>query len=132
MEQELRNKDTGNAFTRYIKSFFHALDGIKYAMRYEHNLYIIMIATFVVILGGIFFKISITEWLFCISAIGLVMATELINSSIEAVCDLVTLKEHPLIKIAKDTASGATLIFSITSAIIGIIIFLPKIINLFC
>lgn len=131
MRQELRNKDTGNTLTRYWKSFCHALNGIKYAIRYEHNMYIIITAMIVVISGGIFFKISIMEWLFCILAIGLVMATELINSSIEAVCDLVTLKNHPLIKIAKDTASGATLIFSITSAMIGILIFIPKIINFF-
>ncbi len=127
MKQELRNKDQGNFFIRYIKSFFHALNGIGYAFRYEHNMYIILLATIVVLSAGFYFQISTVEWLFCIVAIGLVTATELINSAIEAICDRVTLKSDPLIKIAKDTASGASLIFCFMSVIIGLIIFIPKV-----
>ena len=56
------------------------------------------------------------------------MACEMINSAIEAVVDLVTLKDNPLAKIAKDTASAASLILSFVSLVCGIIIFLPKII----
>ena len=63
-------------------------------------------------------------------SIGMVSATEMINTSIEAVVDLETQKYHPLAKIAKDTASSATLIFSITAFIGALIIFLPKILEL--
>ncbi len=127
MKQESRNKDQGNFFIRYVKSFCHALNGLWYALRYEHNMYIILLATIVVISAGFYFQISTVEWLFCIVAIGLVTATELINSAIEAICDRVTLKSDPLIKIAKDTASGASLIFCFMSIIIGLIIFIPKV-----
>ena len=61
---------------------------------------------------------------------GTISATELINSAVEANVDLCTTKVHPLAKIAKDTASGATLVLCITSIVGGLIIFLPKIIEL--
>lgn len=127
MKQELRNKDTGTPVQRYKKSFLHAVDGIIYAMKYEHNMIIILLATLVTVSLGLLLKISTTEWLFCILVIGLVAGAEMINTAIEAVVDLETLKTHPLAKIAKDTASSATLVFSMTALIGGLIIFIPKI-----
>ncbi len=130
MKQVLRNKDSGSAWIRYQKSFFHAIDGIIYAIRYEHNMIIIFICSVLVFILGMLLNLNLQEWLFCILIIGLIMATELINSAIEAVVDLASPQFHPLAKIAKDTASGATLIFCLISLIGGIIIFLPKIMNL--
>lgn len=127
MKQELRNKDLGTPIERYKKSFFHALDGIIYALKYEHNMIIILLATLVVISLGFMLKINEIEWLICILIISMITATELINTAIEAAIDLETLKTHPLAKIAKDCASGATLILVIASIIIGLIIFVPKI-----
>lgn len=124
----LRNKDSGNAIERYAKSFLHAVDGIVYALRVEHNMIIIFTALIFVISMGHIFNINEFEWLFCIASIGLVAATEMINTAIEATIDLVTTEYHPLAKIAKDTASSATLIFCITSLIGGLIIFVPKIV----
>ena len=77
------------------------------------------------------FKISYLEWISIFLIIGLVIATELINTSIEATIDLITDQINPLAKVAKDTAAAAVLIFGFTAIIIGIIIFLPKIINMF-
>lgn len=127
----IRNKDKGNAFERYKKSFFHALDGFKYAFKFEHNVIIILIAAVIAVICGLIFHISGGEWLFCIVIIGMILATELINSSIEALVDLVTKEIHPLAKIAKDTASTAVLILCTTAFIGGIIIFVPKFIGLF-
>lgn len=131
MKQALRNKDTGNWLVRYYKSFMHALSGIGYAIRYEHNMIIIILAALVVVISGIYFHISLIEWLFCFLAVGLVSAVELINSAIEAICDLVTTENHPLIRIAKDTAAGASLILCTVAGCIGLVIFLPKIVSLF-
>ena len=130
MKRILRNKDAGNFLVRYYKSFCHALSGIWYALKCEHNMIIIFVAAIVVVTAGLFFNLSAYEWLFCIMSIGMVSATEMINTSIEAVVDLETQKYHPLAKIAKDTASSATLIFSITAFIGALIIFLPKILEL--
>ena len=125
-----RNKDKGNALERYSKSFLHAVDGLIYCAKYEHNIIIIIVVALLVTVFGFLFKISACEWLFVISMIGVISACEMINSSIEATIDLITTEIHPLAKIAKDTASSATLMLCITSLIGGIIIFLPKILSL--
>lgn len=126
-----RNKDTGTAIERYNKSFLHAIEGIIYCIRFEHNMIIIIIATILVTGFGLYFNISLYEWLFIISMCGGISACEMINSSIEAAIDLTTTEIHPLAKISKDTASSATLILCITALIGGLIIFIPKIIELF-
>lgn len=128
MKSVLRNKDTGNFLVRYVKSFMHAINGIVYALIYEHNMIIILLATIVTVSAGFYFEISSSEWLFCILIIGAVAASEMINTAIEATIDLATKEIHPLAKIAKDTASSATLILSITAFIGALVIFLPKII----
>lgn len=125
--KDKRRKDTGNCLERYKKSFFHALDGIKYAIKYEHNFMIIILAIIVTTIFGFVFKIGNYEWIIIIICFALVFGCELLNSAIEAVVDLETTKENKLAKIAKDCGSGATLIFSIMSLIIAFIIFIPKI-----
>lgn len=122
-----RRKDKGNFIVRYLKSLGHAISGIIYSLRYEHNMIIILLAMITTCVLGIFFNIKNYEWLFCISMFGSVAAFELINTAIEATIDLVTLKENPLAKIAKDTASSATLVLSVTAFCGAMIIFLPKI-----
>ena len=115
---------------RLVKSFTYAFDGLKYAFKYEQSILVHTLATILVIIAGIFFKISLTEWLVLALIIGLVIATELINTSIEATIDLVTKDVHPLAKVAKDTAAAAVLVFGLTAIVIGCIIFLPKILVL--
>ncbi len=123
----LRNKDTGNFFVRYLKSFCHAINGIVYTVLHEHNMIIILLAIFVTTIAGFYFQIKTYEWLFCIASFGAVSASEMINTAIEAAIDLETGKMHPLAKIAKDTASSATLILSVTACIGAILIFTPYI-----
>lgn len=123
----VRNKEEGSSFQRYLKSFFHAIEGFVYCVRYEHNMIIIIISTILVTLFGFLFRISAGEWLFVISMIGAVTACEMINSAIEATVDLVTSEINPLAKIAKDAASSATLVLSVTSLVGALIIFIPKI-----
>lgn len=126
-----RNKDTGTALERYNKSFHHAIDGIIYVTKYEHNMVIIISATILACIFGFIFNISLNEWLFIILICGAISACEMMNSAVEATVDLVTTEIHPLAKIAKDTASSATLVLCITALIGGIVIFLPKILALF-
>lgn len=125
-----RNKHDGTVLERYMKSFFHAIDGIMYCVKYEHNIIIILIATILAVIFGIIFNIDLYEWLFVIAISGFIFAMELLNSSIEATIDLITEEEHPLAKIAKDTASAATLILCIVAFMGGIMIFLPKVMGL--
>ena len=131
MDTDLRNKLKKKGIKRLVKSFKYAFDGLKYAFKYEQNITVHFIATLLVVIAGIYFKISTVEWLVLFLIIGLVIATELINTSIEATIDLITDKIHPLAKVAKDTAAAAVLVFSLVALAIGFVIFIPKIIGLF-
>lgn len=130
MDTVSRDKLKKKGIKRLINSFKFAKDGIVYAFKYEQNITVHSVAMLIAIIMGIYFKISVTEWLVITMIIGLVIATELINTSIEATIDLITEQKHPLAKIAKDTAAGAVLIFGITALIIAAVIFIPKIINM--
>ncbi len=130
MDSVSRDKLKQKGFKRLINSFKYAVEGIMYAFKYEQNIIVHTLVMILVIILGLTLKISIFEWLICLILFGLVIATEMINTSIEAVVDLVSPKIHPLAKIAKDTASGAVLIFALTSVVAGLIIFLPKIMEL--
>lgn len=126
-----RKKDEGTAIERYYKSFNHALDGVIYCLKYEHNMIIILSATIIVFIAGLYFDVTIYEWLFLLLICGAIAACEMVNSAIEAAVDLVTTQLHPLARIAKDCASAATLVLCVTALLGGIIIFVPRIVNLF-
>ena len=105
------------------------MDGLKYAYRYEQSMLVHVIAATMVIITGLIVKLNLMEWLICFILMGLVMATELINTSIEAVVDLTCPKIDPLAKIAKDTASAAVFVFSVVAFISGMIIFVPNVLD---
>ena len=130
MTTVFRDKLKQRGFKRLIKSFGYAFDGLKYAFKYEQNIIVHLIATIIVAIAGFLLQISLFEWIIIVMAVGLVVATELINTSIEAIVDLSCNEINSLAKIAKDTAAGVVLVFAITAAIVGLIIFVPKIIEL--
>ena len=114
----------------FYKSLGYAISGIIQCIQKERNIKIHLVFMFLVIICGFLFQLSITEWLVCILLFGLVISLELVNTAIEAVVDLCTQEYHPLAKIAKDTAAGAVLISAIATVVIGLIIFVPKILSL--
>ena len=114
----------------FYKSLGYAISGIIQCIQKERNIKIHLVFMFLVIICGFLFQLSITEWLVCILLFGLVISLELVNTAIEAIVDLCTQEYHPLAKIAKDTAAGAVLISAIASVVIGLIIFVPKILSL--
>ena len=99
------------------KSFGYAFQGIYTCISKERNMKIHCCVSLLVVIAGIIFQLSVTEWCICLTLFGLVMA----------VVDLVTEERKPLAKIAKDTAAGAVLIAAIMAAIIGCVIFVPKV-----
>ena len=112
---------------KLLKSFKYAFDGIYTGIKEEQNMKIHITIMILVIIFGIMLKISKAEWIICISLFGLVISMELINTAIENTVDLVTKEKNEQAKIAKDVAAGAVLVSAIASAIIGLIIFVPKI-----
>ena len=89
------------------------------------------ITGFIVVFGGIYFKISRIEWVVCIVLITAVLALELFNTGIEYFLDLFHPELNENVGKIKDLLAGGVAIVSIGSGIVGFIIFLPKIINLF-
>ena len=112
---------------KLLKSFKYAFDGIYTGIKEEQNMKIHIIIMILVIIFGIMLKINTIEWIICILLFGLVISMELINTAIENTVNLITKEKNQQAKIAKDVAAGAVLASAIVSAIIGLMIFVPKI-----
>lgn len=110
-----------------LNSFVYAFAGIKDFIRYEPQALMHAIAAALVIFAGFYFKITTHEWLAVMFAIGLVVVAEMLNTAIEKLTDMVSPEIHPKAKVVKDLSAGAVLVASIVAAIIGLIIFLPKV-----
>ncbi len=129
ISRDERKKEKG--LKKFINSFSYPIKGLKYAYRNEQNLTVDVGIALIVVIFGFIFKINKYEWAILALTIGLVISCELINTAIEATVDLVTEEYHPLAKVAKDTSAAAVFVFAIVAVIVGIIIFLPKVISLF-
>ena len=112
---------------KLINSFGYAFTGIGTAVKSERNMKIHCIMMALVIFFGIILKISKLEWIICIALFGLVIGAEMFNTAIEYVVDLASPEKNDLAKHAKDVAAGAVLVNAIAAAIIGFLIFVPKI-----
>lgn len=109
-----------------ILSFGYAFKGIWAVLKSEPNMKIHFFIAVLVIICGFIFSISLVEWLFCILCFGLVIGAEMINTAIENIVNLVSPEQNELAGKAKDIAAGAVLVCAIFSAIVGLIIFVPK------
>ena len=118
-------------FRGRIRAFTFAWAGIRNLWLKEKNTRVYLIFTAAVIIAGFVFTVSITEWCILIMLMAAVWCAEALNAAIERNVDLVTAEKKPLAKEAKDLAAGAVLILAIASAVIGLMIFLPKFISLF-
>jgi diacylglycerol kinase len=118
------------SFKKRLESFKYAFNGLKIMIQEEHNFRIHIFITLCVLVAGFLLKIMTSEWIAIIFCIGLVIALEMINTAIENIADFVSPERHAMIKKIKDLSAGAVFIGAIASAIIGLIIFLPKIIAL--
>ena len=113
---------------KLINSFKYAFNGLAEAWKKEQNIKIHVLIMIFVIIAGFLLKISIAEWIVCLILFAMVISLELINTAIEITVDIAMPKINERAKFAKDISAGAVLFSAIISAIIGIIIFLPKII----
>lgn len=116
---------------KLINSFKYAIQGIISSFKTERNMKIHVFIMILVIIWGIIFKISVTEWMVCALLFALVISGELFNTAIETVVDMIMPEINDKAKLAKDISAGAVLILAITAVIVGLIIFVPKIIAIF-
>lgn len=119
MENKWKNKN-------FFKSLKNALNGILYTIKTQNNIKIQIFFAVIVVLLGMFLKLTNIEWAILCITIFLVFFAELTNTAIEKVIDLYTEEYNEKAKIAKDVAAGAVTITAILSIIIGMLIILPK------
>jgi diacylglycerol kinase len=110
-----------------ITAFRVAFEGIMAAFKKELHLKIHALATLLVMICSIYFKVSKYEFLLLVLCCGTVISLELINCAVERLTDERFKEQHPSAKYIKDVAAGAVLIAALTSAVIGVLIFYPYI-----
>jgi diacylglycerol kinase (ATP) len=123
-------KEEKFSIAKRLKSFTYAFAGLKVLFKEEHNAWIHLFATVCVVVAGILLKISVLEWVAVVFAIGLVFSFEIVNTSVENIADFICPEWDERIKRIKDLAAAAVLVSAITAAIVGLLIFLPKILAL--
>ncbi len=111
-------------------SFKNAISGIIWAFSTQPNFRIHLLLSFVAILLGIWLSISYLEMTVIIFTIIFGLSLEMINTSLEAITDLVTSEWRKEAKIAKDVSAGMMLFGAIGALVVGVLIFLPKLLNL--
>ncbi len=108
-----------------LKSFTHAFAGFAFMLSTQHNAWLHLIATALVVAAGFVLKVSAEDWRWLIAAIALVWLAEAINTAFEYLCDVVSPEFHESVRRAKDIAAGAVLVSAIAAALIGAITFAP-------
>ncbi|HEK21681.1 MULTISPECIES: diacylglycerol kinase family protein [unclassified Mucilaginibacter] len=116
---------------KLIRSFGFAFKGFRYAFTTQQNFRIHVFAAIAALLLGWYLHISVNEWQWVILCIMLMLVTEMLNTAIEALTDLVSPDYNKLAGHVKDISAGAVLLVALFSLVTGGIIFLPKIIHLF-
>ena len=111
-------------------SFKYAIEGIWTSFKTERNMKKHIFIMILVIIAGIILKINKSEWIICIILFAIVIGSELFNTSIETIVDMVMPEKNEKAKIAKDVSAGAVLVVAIGAAIIGLVIFVPRILNI--
>ncbi len=110
---------------RRKNAFFYAFQGLGAAIKREDHMKIHFLAALLVIGAGVYVNISAIDWCMLAFAIAFVMVTELINTAIEKLCDMVMPAPHPVIKYIKDISAAAVLVACIAAVVAGSIVFWP-------
>jgi diacylglycerol kinase (ATP) len=108
-----------------VRSFGHALRGLGFMLKRQHNAWIHLGVTVAVIAAGFVLQIAAHDWRWIVLAIALVWVAEIVNTAFEHLCNVVQPDFHASVKLAKDVAAGAVLVAAVAAAIIGVMVFWP-------
>ena len=114
---------------KLIDSFAHAFNGIAKAFATQRNMQIHGVILVIALIGGFYFNINSAEWIAIIICSGMVLSAEIINTAIEEIVNFISPGMNPKAGLIKDLAAGAVLITAIAAIIVGLIIFVPKMIS---
>lgn len=113
-----------------IRSFSYAFAGIKAVVKTQHNFWIHLFVAVFVISAGLFLGLTRYEWVIIVLTIGFVLSAEIMNSAIENLVDFLSPETNKKAGLIKDIAAASVLISALAAAIVGLIIFIPKITRL--
>lgn len=116
---------------KFVSGFGYAFKGIGYAIKTQLNVRVHLLVALLILLIGYFLHLSVNEWLWVCLCIALVIGTELLNTAIETLTDLVSPEYNAKAGIVKDVAAGAVLFMALFALVTGLVIFLPKLITLY-
>lgn len=111
--------------------FKYAFNGIKNAYLLERNFKIHTVFAIIIIVSSIVFGLTALEWVSILVVIGFVLVAEMFNTAIEHMLDYLNPSIHPSAKVIKDLSAGGVLIAAMIAVIVGLIIFIPKLIDIF-
>jgi len=114
------------------ESFKYAIRGIGLMLRSQQNAWIHAVATVGVVVFGLLFGVTPSQWCWLVLAIVVVWTAEALNTALEFLADFASPEFHPLVKKAKDVAAGAVLISAMGSAIIGLFVLGPYLFRFLC
>lgn len=120
-----------NRLRAHRVSFQHAFDGFIHVFKAHPNFRFHLFATFCAGFFGVYFRINTMEWLILVFTVNMVLVAEMINTAIESMVDLITMEHRQDAKIAKDVSAAMVLVSATFAIVVGMFIFLPKIITYF-
>jgi diacylglycerol kinase (ATP) len=111
----------------FLSGLHHALEGVKESIKSERSMRIHVSAATLVIIFGVLLHISLWEWIVCVTLFGLVIGAELGNTALEITVNICCPDPDPRAKRVKDSAAAAVLMVSLAAAVVGLLIFVPKV-----
>jgi len=112
-----------------LRSFGHAFAGVAYILRTQRNARIELTVGLAAVLLGLWLGLTSLEWAVLAITIALVLALEWINTSLELAVSLASPEQHPSAKAAKDVAAACVLVGAITSVVVGLLLFAPRLVS---
>lgn len=115
-------------FKKMSKSFAVAVFGIRHAAS-ERNVRIHFLIAITVLTMGLYLNLAIWEWCAVWLAMGMVLGAELLNTAIEELSNVIRDQnklDRMATKLPRDISAGAVLVVSVSSAVVGLLIFIPK------
>lgn len=114
------------SFQSRLSSFGFAFKGISKFFLQEPNAWIHLVATIIVFIAAVFFKVSNSELISLVIVTGVVWVAEIFNTAVERIMDFISIKKNPEIEFIKDLAAAGVLVSAITAIVTGAIVFIPK------
>ena len=113
-----------------LKVCGYTISGLLHFFKHERSAMIYLAAAFITIASGLILQLGLIEWIVILFVLFSLLSAELINTAIEAICDLVCPEQNPLVKVAKDCGSAATGVLTVFGIGVVAVIYIPRIITL--